>query len=272
MAATRARNRPGHHRHHGVRHRRARQNSRPRLRARFASSIRVRDGSSTTPRRSTARSVDAREEGAREGARAGRMTCAAIGITNQRETFVVWERKSGTPGRIARSCGNAAAAWKSATRSRDREARSSRAPACCIDPYFSGTKLKWLLDARPELRARAARGELCFGTIDTWLIFRLSRGAAFVTDYTNASRTMLFNLERSNGTTRCSRCSTSRPRCCRRRSARAVRWRRLRRARSATRAMPIARGDRRSASGAVRPARASKPATRNRPTAPARFC
>src|SRR5207244_3321328 len=65
-----------------------------------------------------------------------------------------------------------------------------------VDPYFSATKLKWLLDNRPGLRRRAKRGELCFGTIDTWLVFRLSRGAAFVTDFTNASRTMLFDLAR----------------------------------------------------------------------------
>ena len=74
--------------------------------------------------------------------------------------------------------------------------RSCARTGLLIDPYFSGTKLKWLLDNKPELRARGARGELCFGTIDTWLVYKLSRGAEFVTDYTNASRTMMFNLAR----------------------------------------------------------------------------
>ncbi|MGH7864174.1 MAG: FGGY family carbohydrate kinase, partial [Candidatus Binataceae bacterium] len=76
----------------------------------------------------------------------------------------------------------------------EREPEVAERTGLIVDPYFSGTKLKWLLDENPTLRARGARGELCFGTIDTWLIYRLSRGAAFVTDYTNASRTMLMNL------------------------------------------------------------------------------
>ena len=117
----------------------------------------------------------------------------AIGITNQRETFVVWERKSGRPVHraIVWQCRRSAAICAALA---PREAEVRRRTGLLIDPYFAGTKLKWLLDSDRGLRRRAARGELCFGTIDSWLIFRLSRGAAFVTDFTNASRTMMLNL------------------------------------------------------------------------------
>ncbi len=129
-----------------------------------------------------------------KAARVGVADIAAIGITNQRETFVVWERKSGRPvyRAIVWQCRRSVEICR---RLADHESEVSARTGLLLDPYFSGTKVKWLLDAKPELRKRAARGELCFGTIDTWLIFRLSGGAAFVTDYTNASRTMLFNLE-----------------------------------------------------------------------------
>ena len=118
----------------------------------------------------------------------------AIGITNQRETFVVWERQSGRPVHraIVWQCRRSAAICAALA---PREAEVRRRTGLLIDPYFAGTKLKWLLDSDRGLRRRAARGELCFGTIDSWLIFRLSRGAAFVTDFTNASRTMMLNLK-----------------------------------------------------------------------------
>ena len=118
----------------------------------------------------------------------------AIGITNQRETFVVWERHSGRPVHraIVWQCRRSAAICAALA---PREAEVRRRTGLLIDPYFAGTKLKWLLDSDRRLRGRAARGELCFGTIDSWLIFRLSRGAAFVTDFTNASRTMMLNLK-----------------------------------------------------------------------------
>ena len=120
---------------------------------------------------------------------------AALGITNQRETFVVWERASGRP--VARAivwqCRRSASICDSL---REREFEIATRTGLIVDPYFSGTKLKWMLDHNRALRRRAARGELCFGTIDSWLIYKLSRGAAFVTDLTNASRTMLMNLER----------------------------------------------------------------------------
>ncbi len=119
---------------------------------------------------------------------------AAIGITNQRETFVVWERKSGRPVHraIVWQCRRSA---DICARLHDREGEVTERTGLLVDPYFSGTKLKWLLDQQPSLRRRARRGELCFGTIDTWLMFKLSRSASFVTDFTNASRTLMFNLD-----------------------------------------------------------------------------
>src|SRR5208337_2602534 len=119
---------------------------------------------------------------------------ATVGLTNQRETFVVWERATARPlyRAIVWQCRRSAAICDDL---RPREAEISARTGLLVDPYFSGTKLKWLLDQDRTLRRRAARGELCFGTIDSWLVFKLSRGAAFMTDFTNASRTMLMNLE-----------------------------------------------------------------------------
>lgn len=125
-------------------------------------------------------------------ARAGDV--AAIGITNQRETFVVWERATGRPlhRAIVWQCRRSAEICE---RLREREAEVSRVTGLLIDPYFSGTKLKWMIDGDRTLRRRAERGEVCFGTVDTWLTFKLSRGGSFVTDFTNASRTMMLDLE-----------------------------------------------------------------------------
>ncbi|MGH8012149.1 MAG: glycerol kinase GlpK [Candidatus Binataceae bacterium] len=119
---------------------------------------------------------------------------ATIGITNQRETFVVWQRGNGRPihRAIVWQCRRSTEICASL---REREGEISARTGLIADPYFSGTKLKWLLDSERGLRRRAANGELCFGTIESWLIYRLSRGAAFVSDFTNASRTMLLNLE-----------------------------------------------------------------------------
>jgi len=130
-----------------------------------------------------------------KAARAKASDLRGIGISNQRETFLLWERRSGKPlhRAIVWQCRRSAAICRSLL---ERENEVTERTGLLIDPYFSGTKLKWLLDERPAWRSRAERGELCFGTIDTWLAFRLSRGASFVTDYTNASRTMLLNLER----------------------------------------------------------------------------
>ena len=119
---------------------------------------------------------------------------ASIGITNQRETFVVWERKNGRPlhRAIVWQCRRSTEICEQL---REQEGEITRRTGLLVDPYFSGTKLKWLLDDQRGLRRHAERGEVCFGTIESWLIYRLSRGAAFVSDFTNASRTLLLNLE-----------------------------------------------------------------------------
>jgi glycerol kinase len=124
---------------------------------------------------------------------------AAIGITNQRETTVLWERATGRP--VAN-----AIVWQDrrtaplceALRAAGHEAVFTRKTGLVLDAYFSGTKLKWLLDNTPGMRARAARGELAFGTVDCWLIWNLSGGAAHVTDPSNASRTLLFDIHRGD--------------------------------------------------------------------------
>ncbi|MBS0396673.1 MAG: glycerol kinase GlpK, partial [Proteobacteria bacterium] len=120
---------------------------------------------------------------------------AAIGITNQRETTVLWERASGRPlapaivwqdRRTAAECDRLRAAG--------HEAEVARTTGLTLDPYFSATKLAWLLDHVPDARRRAERGELAFGTVDSWLAWRLSGGRAHVTDVSNASRTLLLDL------------------------------------------------------------------------------
>jgi glycerol kinase len=120
---------------------------------------------------------------------------AAVGITNQRETVVVWERSTGKPihPAIVWQDRRTAGLCRELEESGAGEAVSSRT-GLVIDPYFSATKLKWILDNVPGARARAERGELAFGTIDTWLIWRLTSGKYHVTDMTNASRTLLFNI------------------------------------------------------------------------------
>ena len=142
-----------------------------------------------------ARSAISLAKAALKAARARPGDVRSIGITNQRETFLLWDRRSGKPlhRAIVWQCRRSAGICDAL---RDRESEVAERTGLRIDPYFSGTKLKWLLDQKPALRIRAARGEVCFGTIDSWLVFRLSKGASFVTDYTNASRTMMMNLTR----------------------------------------------------------------------------
>jgi glycerol kinase len=128
-------------------------------------------------------------------ARAAVTDVAAVGITNQRETTVLWDRASGRPVAPAivwqdRRTADACARLKAA----GHEPEVTRRTGLLLDPYFSGTKLAWLLDSDPELRARAGRGELAFGTVDSWLAWKLSRGTQHLTDATNASRTLLLNL------------------------------------------------------------------------------
>jgi len=120
---------------------------------------------------------------------------AAIGITNQRETVVVWERATGKPihRAIVWQDRRTAAVCESLRASGVEEDVSSRT-GLVLDPYFSGTKLAWILDHVPGARARADRGELAFGTMDSWLIWHLTSGTRHVTDVTNASRTLLYNI------------------------------------------------------------------------------
>ncbi len=120
---------------------------------------------------------------------------AAIGITNQRETTIVWDRETGEPvmnaivwqdRRTADTCDRLkAAGYESLVRERT---------GLVIDAYFSGTKIAWMLDHVPGARARAEAGKLAFGTVDSWLVWQLTSGRVHVTDVSNASRTMLFNI------------------------------------------------------------------------------
>jgi glycerol kinase len=119
-----------------------------------------------------------------------------IGITNQRETVVLWDRETLEPihraivwqdRRTAPLCAE--------LRARGREAEVRARTGLLLDPYFSGTKLTWLFREHPELRARAEAGEIAAGTVDSWLLARLTGGAVHATDHTNASRTLLYNLE-----------------------------------------------------------------------------
>ncbi|HWA31224.1 MAG TPA: glycerol kinase GlpK [Rhizomicrobium sp.] len=121
---------------------------------------------------------------------------AAIGITNQRETAVIWDRKTGAhlhnaivwqDRRTADRCrALKAAGW---------EGRVSNTTGLLLDPYFSGTKVEWMLDHLPGIRARAEQGEIAFGTVDSWLVYKLTGGQVHATDVTNASRTLFLNLK-----------------------------------------------------------------------------
>jgi len=120
---------------------------------------------------------------------------AAIGITNQRETTLVWDRQTGEPvynaivwqdRRTSEFCAS--------LRSKGLEAEFTKKTGLLLDPYFSGTKIAWILDNVEGARARAERGDLLFGTVDTWLIWNLTGRKRFVTDATNASRTLIYNI------------------------------------------------------------------------------
>ena len=122
---------------------------------------------------------------------------AAIGITNQRETVIVWDRKTGQPVYHA-------IVWQCRRTADMKDELLAKYPdiadsayhktGLVFDPYFSGTKLRWILNNVPGLRERAEAGELCFGTVDSWLIFKLTKGKVHATDFSNASRTLLFNI------------------------------------------------------------------------------
>ncbi|MBI5274024.1 MAG: glycerol kinase, partial [Chlamydiales bacterium] len=121
---------------------------------------------------------------------------AAIGITNQRETTVVWDKKTGTP-----ICN--AIVWQDRRttefcqelKNRGLEPVFRKKTGLLLDPYFSGTKLHWILQHVKGAKERAKRGELAFGTIDSWIIWKLTNGELHITDPSNASRTLLFNIE-----------------------------------------------------------------------------
>ena len=122
---------------------------------------------------------------------------AAIGITNQRETTIVWDRMTGQPVYHA-------IVWQCRRTADMKDELIGKYPdiadeayhktGLVFDPYFSGTKLRWILNNVEGVRARAEAGELCFGTVDTWLIYKLTKGKVFATDYSNASRTLMFNI------------------------------------------------------------------------------
>jgi glycerol kinase len=121
----------------------------------------------------------------------------AIGITNQRETTVLWDRKTGDPVAHAivwqdrRTAGHC-----DELRAQGLAGKIQKKTGLVLDAYFSGTKLQWLLDNTPGARAQAERGELAFGTVDSWLVWKLTGGRVHVTDASNASRTLLFNIHR----------------------------------------------------------------------------
>jgi glycerol kinase len=137
----------------------------------------------------------AREAMQKVGAKADDI--AAIGITNQRETTIVWDKKTGQPVYHA-------IVWQCRRTADMKEELIGKYPdiadaayhktGLVFDPYFSGTKLRWILNNVEGVRERAEKGELAFGTVDTWLIFKLTKGAVHATDYSNASRTLMFNI------------------------------------------------------------------------------
>lgn len=120
---------------------------------------------------------------------------AAIGITNQRETTIVWDKRTGLPvhNAIVWQCRRTAGICDE-LRSRGLEETIRKKTGLMLDAYFSGTKVKWILDNVPGAREEAEKGNLLFGNVDTWLIYNLTKGRVHVTDYTNASRTMMFNI------------------------------------------------------------------------------
>lgn len=120
---------------------------------------------------------------------------AAIGITNQRETTVVWDRNTGEPvyPAIVWQC-RRTAKYCDALKEKGLVEKFREKTGLVLDAYFSGTKLKWILDHVEGARERAEKGQLLFGTVDTWLIWKLTKGKIHVTDYSNASRTLMFNI------------------------------------------------------------------------------
>lgn len=122
---------------------------------------------------------------------------AGIGITNQRETTIVWDKTTGKPvyNAIVWQCRRTAKLCEELKKDKEFVEYVSDKTGLLVDAYFSATKIRWILEHVPGAREKAERGELLFGTVDTWLIWKLTNGAVHVTDYTNASRTMLYNIK-----------------------------------------------------------------------------
>ncbi|HEX7213938.1 MAG TPA: FGGY family carbohydrate kinase, partial [Methylomirabilota bacterium] len=127
----------------------------------------------------------------------GAAEIAAVGITNQRETAILWDRASGRPvhNAIVWQCRRTAALCDR-LKADGVEPELRRKTGLVVDPYFSGTKIRWMLDHDETLRPRAERGELCFGTVDSWLLWQLTGGAVHATDPSNASRTLCYDIHR----------------------------------------------------------------------------
>ena len=125
---------------------------------------------------------------------------AAIGITNQRETTIVWDKNTGEPvyHAIVWQC-RRTSEYCDTLKAKGLTDKFREKTGLIIDAYFSGTKLKWILDNVEGVRERAERGDLLFGTVETWLIWKLTKGKVHVTDYSNASRTLLFNIKDLTG-------------------------------------------------------------------------
>ena len=119
----------------------------------------------------------------------------SFGITNQRETVIVWDKNTGIPvyHAIVWQC-RRTSEYCDSLKEKGLEEKFRKKTGLVVDAYFSATKIKWILDNVPGTRERAEKGDLLFGTVDTWLIWKLTKGTVHVTDYSNASRTMLFNI------------------------------------------------------------------------------
>ena len=182
------------------------------------SSFPSRAGSSMT-RRKSGRGVLAVAKAALKKAKPAPQQVKAIGITNQRETTVVWDRTTGKPihNAIVWQDRRTAPTLRGAEGRRATRRQFTEKTGLLLDPYFSGTKIRWLLDNVKGARERAEKGELAFGTIDSFLIWRLTGGKVHATDATNASRTLLYNIRHGRvGRGTAAAFSTFRRACCRR--------------------------------------------------------
>ena len=147
---------------------------------------------------------------------------AAIGITNQRETTILWDRHTGLPiyNAIVWQCRRTADIVDDLI-AQGLDEHIRRTTGLIPDAYFSGTKIKWILDHVEGAREKAAKGDILFGTVDSWLVWKLTGGATHITDATNASRTMIYDIHRATGTMSCWMHLIFRAPCCPRSARRA---------------------------------------------------